>query len=90
MAKLENLKEIFFLFAKDGSDGLGINFDRLKYVAKEYELDIKDNELEMLFEKEFVVEEDENAETEQPKIDLKENALNFDQFYHLMTEIMKH
>lgn len=50
MSKLNNLKEIFFLFAKDGSDGLGINLERLKYVIKEYEIDIKDNAIEMLFE----------------------------------------
>jgi Ca2+-binding EF-hand superfamily protein len=84
MSKLEKLKEIFFLFAKDGSDGVpGITYKDVKFVVQELKVDIKDNELQMEFDNMFDLERDEegNVRDDQDKLML------FDDFYKLMLKL---
>jgi Ca2+-binding protein (EF-Hand superfamily) len=79
MSNLENLKEIFFLFAKDGSDGApGITINEFRFVVKELGFDIKENELQMMFE-EAAGEREESG---------MEKVLLFDEFYQAMSKLM--
>jgi Ca2+-binding EF-hand superfamily protein len=80
MSKLENLKEVFFLFAKDGSDGApGLTILEFKFILKELGFEnIKENEVQMMFE-EAAAERDE-ADTEK--------MITFDEFYVAMTKLL--
>jgi Ca2+-binding EF-hand superfamily protein len=86
MSKLEKLKEIFFLFAKDNyNEGPSISFIDLKFVINELKIEIKENELQMEFDNLFDPEKDEDGNP----IKDQDRFISYDQFYTLMTKLQE-
>jgi Ca2+-binding EF-hand superfamily protein len=87
--KLDNLKEVFFLFAENDRDGMPtISIKQLKFMNDEMNLGLTENELDAEFDK-VAMQGDENPteEEQQPDVTI-EKRLTYEQFYAMMKNLL--